>query len=86
MNHRLPALRVGLEHVVHRLHCCFVAQDCWAPVPEQRPGFDVVVARLQDLLQQLKHAEVTATAAAAANRAAAAITAAATGAPMNTSG
>jgi hypothetical protein len=55
-------------------------------VPEQRPGFDVVVARLQDLLQQLQHAEVTATAAAAANRAAAAITAAVSGAPMNASG
>lgn len=60
-------------------------QDCWAPVPEQRPGFDVVVSRLQDLLQQLKHAEVTATAAAAANRTAAAITAAATGGAMHTS-
>jgi hypothetical protein len=63
-----------------------VLQDCWAPVPEQRPGFDVVVARLSDLLQQLQHAEVTATAAAAANRAAAAITAAAGGTPLNTSG
>lgn len=61
-------------------------QDCWAPVPEQRPGFDVVVVRLQDLLTQLQHAEVTATAAAAANRAAAAITAAATGAARNASG
>lgn len=54
-------------------------------MPEQRPGFDVVVVRLGELLQQLKHQEVTATAAAAANRAAAAITAAATGAGMNAS-
>lgn len=73
---------VSLPYLISSL----LLQDCWAPVPEQRPGFDVVVARLQDLLQQLKHAEVTATAAAAANRTAAAITAAATGGQMHASG
>lgn len=51
--------------------------ECWAPVPEQRPGFDGVVQRLQDLLRSLQKAEVTAAAAAAANAAAAAFNAAA---------
>jgi hypothetical protein len=36
-------------------------------VPEQRPGFDAVVVRLQELWQNLQQAEVTAAAAAAAN-------------------
>jgi hypothetical protein len=60
-------------------------QECWAPVPEQRPGFDVVVLRLQELLQSLQQAEATAAAAAAANATAASFTAqaAATAATYN---
>ena len=46
-------------------------QECWAAVPEQRPGFDVLVVRLQELLNTLKQQERTAAAAAAANAAAA---------------
>eukprot|EP00878_Enallax_costatus_P032507 GHUV01035731.1.p1 GENE.GHUV01035731.1~~GHUV01035731.1.p1 ORF type:complete len:131 (-),score=51.74 GHUV01035731.1:2023-2415(-) len=46
-------------------------QECWAAVPEQRPGFDVLVVRLQELLNSLKQQERTAAAAAAANAAAA---------------
>lgn len=52
-------------------------QECWAPVPEQRPGFDAIVHRLQELRQKLQQAEVTAAAAAAANATAAALSAAA---------
>lgn len=40
-------------------------------MPEQRPGFDVVVLRLQELLGSLKQQERNAVAAAAANATAA---------------
>jgi hypothetical protein len=54
-------------------------QECWAPVPEQRPGFDAVVVRLQELWQNLQQQEVTAAAAAAANATAASFNAQAGG-------
>lgn len=46
-------------------------QECWAAVPEQRPGFDVITIRLQELLNTLKQQEINAVAAAAANATAA---------------
>ncbi len=29
-------------------------QDCWAPVPEQRPSFDEIVPRLQAIFESLR--------------------------------